>query len=46
MRKSHFLGRDLMENLEEKDRKITNLKANIWLEKRDNSAQIIPIYKA
>ena len=47
MRKSHFLGRDLMVKLEEiKIEKMTNFKANLRLVKENNSAQVIPIYKA
>jgi hypothetical protein len=36
----------MTEKLEEKIGKMAKLKANIRLVKRDNCAQIVPIYKA
>jgi hypothetical protein len=40
------MGRNITEKLEEKNKKMAKFKANIKLVKRDNSAQIVLIYKA
>jgi hypothetical protein len=46
MRKNNFLGWNFIVKVEEKNRKNTNLKANFWVVKMNNSAKVIPIYKA
>jgi hypothetical protein len=46
MRKNKFLGRYVIEKMEEKNRKKAKFMANFRLVTGDNSAQVIPIYKA